>query len=1099
MRDCYYLFKHMFFRYSFLSIIISLSITGYGQEIEFKSEMNYNIDMFPKTPDDAVLGKFIDIPSGNYTGVATFTIPLYTFNVDGIDFPIELNYSTSGIKVNEIASRVGLGWGLNIANTSLSQQTIGTHDLHSDLGKRPIIESLSFSPDGSPLYNDDTYIACMILGIFPFDLERPVDAQPDIFTYSLPTGNGNFILDSDKKKGIPIPYNSLKITPLPLGMQIIDEAGTEYYFVKDFGVKSENSCVTTVTKFYGDSDPVYKLKKITTAKNKEIEFVYNKKANSNYVTTITEQRLLEKTIIGLDDLKVSYIPTPPKCINSTQNKEEILTQINFPGGKIFFQYNDDLTNNLERLDLPNDVFLTKVFVEDLNGNNIEEFTLEYSYFNSTPYTITTGFYQGVDKRLRLDKVIDNKTESEYELKYYDDFPLPNRLSNSQDYWGVYNGQDNASTSLPTTIYESMNYPNRKRLFLGADKSPNVNYGRLGNLKKIIYPTGGYTEIFYEADDFHNVYDNSHLETREYVYKDLSIHSSQSTTQEFSIEDKSYELEIYFTGENDNGSGTTNIENCNLKIYKNGSSTPLLDYQQYGDFYKYDSFEIGDYVVEITPGVDINTHEEINCTAYINWYEEKVLDNPIAQKIGTIRVNKIHSNDGNGGELIREFTYLDPNSNYNTSSGKNHGEEKFVALSTKESPVGTDGGIIKEFFLNNNPGWQINSVRGKSVGYEYVQEVFISSENPLLNYKKEYKFNNDEDLDNENYDSYSPINVFWPLYGLERGLLLNEKSFDIHNQLVSEKKYTYNFDTYFNQESSAYVEGASIVGYGLEIQLKSIFEGYSFNFNYQLYPIKNYWIKEMVIDQIEYLSSGEIESKTTFDYSNGYKHTYPISQRTTNSLGEVLKTEYEYPQDLISNYEQSSMMQELVDRNIISTPIITKSFNDGTVTSERRTWYGDYHGNILPSSIYAKRGEMNPNIDLDDRKITYDLYDPKGNLMQYTLENGTPVSIIWGYNGQYPIAKIEGINYGVIQTLANNLINASNQGNLSESHFESLRNVNGAIVTGYIYKPLIGVTKIIHPNGQQEIYEYDAAGRLERIKDHEGKILKEVEYHYQNQP
>lgn len=143
--------------------------------------------------------------------------------------------------------------------------------------------------------------------------------------------------------------------------------------------------------------------------------------------------------------------------------------------------------------------------------------------------------------------------------------------------------------------------------------------------------------------------------------------------------------------------------------------------------------------------------------------------------------------------------------------------------------------------------------------------------------------------------------------------------------------------------------------------------------------------------------------------------------------------------------------------------------------------------------------MNPNVDLDDRKITYDLYDPKGNLMQYTLENGTPVSIVWGYNGQYPIAKIEGINYGVIQTLANNLINASNQGNLSESHFESLRNVNGAIVTGYIYKPLIGVTKIIHPNGQQEIYEYDAAGRLERIKDHEGKILKEVEYHYQNQP
>ena len=72
-------------------------------------------DVFPKTPEAASLGKFIDIPSGNYTGVATFTIPLYEIEFDGEKVPIQLTYTTTGVKVGEIASRVGLGWALDLS------------------------------------------------------------------------------------------------------------------------------------------------------------------------------------------------------------------------------------------------------------------------------------------------------------------------------------------------------------------------------------------------------------------------------------------------------------------------------------------------------------------------------------------------------------------------------------------------------------------------------------------------------------------------------------------------------------------------------------------------------------------------------------------------------------------------------------------------------------------------------------------------------------------------------------------------------------------------------------------------------------------------
>lgn len=48
-----------------------------------------------------------------YTGVPDITIPLYTVQLKDFSFPVSLSYNASGIKVNEEATRVGLGWTLN--------------------------------------------------------------------------------------------------------------------------------------------------------------------------------------------------------------------------------------------------------------------------------------------------------------------------------------------------------------------------------------------------------------------------------------------------------------------------------------------------------------------------------------------------------------------------------------------------------------------------------------------------------------------------------------------------------------------------------------------------------------------------------------------------------------------------------------------------------------------------------------------------------------------------------------------------------------------------------------------------------------------------
>lgn len=68
----------------------------------------------PVSPTAASLGKFGIFPVNTNLGTTNISIPLYTIKQGDIELPISLSYNaTSGIKVNEEASWVGLGWTLN--------------------------------------------------------------------------------------------------------------------------------------------------------------------------------------------------------------------------------------------------------------------------------------------------------------------------------------------------------------------------------------------------------------------------------------------------------------------------------------------------------------------------------------------------------------------------------------------------------------------------------------------------------------------------------------------------------------------------------------------------------------------------------------------------------------------------------------------------------------------------------------------------------------------------------------------------------------------------------------------------------------------------
>ena len=161
-------------------------------------------------------------------------------------------------------------------------------------------------------------------------------------------------------------------------------------------------------------------------------------------------------------------------------------------------------------------------------------------------------------------------------------------------------------------------------------------------------------------------------------------------------------------------------------------------------------------------------------------------------------------------------------------------------------------------------------------------------------------------------------------------------------------------------------------------------------------------------------------------------------------------------------------------------------------------YFDFDHLVLPKEIWVAK-ETQPAHKI----MSYDLYGSKGNILQYTEESGTHVSIIWGYNESQPIAKIENFSYSTIPTtLIDAAQLASDTGTAAnvQSAINTIRSnplFKDAMITSYFYKPLIGVSGMTDPKGKTTYYDYDAMGRLKTVKDDENNILSANQYKYKN--
>jgi hypothetical protein len=83
-----------------LGLIIFINVLCYSQKLP---------QITPPSPTAQNFMRYGEIPVDYSTGVPNISIPIYTVKSKKLELPINISYHASGIKVNDIASEVGLG------------------------------------------------------------------------------------------------------------------------------------------------------------------------------------------------------------------------------------------------------------------------------------------------------------------------------------------------------------------------------------------------------------------------------------------------------------------------------------------------------------------------------------------------------------------------------------------------------------------------------------------------------------------------------------------------------------------------------------------------------------------------------------------------------------------------------------------------------------------------------------------------------------------------------------------------------------------------------------------------------------------------------
>ncbi|MEP3210688.1 MAG: hypothetical protein ABJN95_15910 [Maribacter sp.] len=455
----------------------------------------------PVSPNAASLGNYGLYPVNKNLGSAGVTIPIYTLTEKNITVPINLNYNMSGIRLNDLASWVGLGWSLN-AGGVIIRNTKGLPDL-SFLSTIPNLQNFAFNQ------SNWNYLFGATLGA--------KDTAPDEYAFNALGISGSFYFDRDSGEAIFDDATQVKIIPISEDeIQALLPDGTLLVFGKGF----DNSIATertdsNLSNLY-NSNPMGFISAwmLTEIISKDRQHSVSFKYKSTGMQEEYSRAASESVVVGTPTV------TPANATSQLSTgfyelstiSKQYLDQIVFDNGYIQFE------SSLNRPDLADDYQLDAVKVYTYDNADIPQLVDQFHFTYGTFLRSMANYSKDYDHTgsnfdlarqqnsrelsLKLTSVYRGATASKdtkHTFEYNERISLPWRGTTAQDSWGYAN--TNLGTLLPETT-TSVAGINEVPFTLGnGDRSPNENMMKAAVLEKIIYPTGGYTVFEQEANRF----------------------------------------------------------------------------------------------------------------------------------------------------------------------------------------------------------------------------------------------------------------------------------------------------------------------------------------------------------------------------------------------------------------------------------------------------------------------------------------------------------------------------------------------------------------------------------------------------------------------
>ncbi len=1064
-----------FLKFSLSFCFLLLSLYNFSQDLP---------EIIPLSPNAASIAKYGEVPIGYFTGTPNINIDLYTVNSRELSLPLRLSYHSVGNKVESIASWVGLGWSLgtipSISRTvrGIADEEGGYFSLYSGKTVKEFWELKDSNPS---LFNG-----------FAGDLHlKRKDSEPDIFYYNLPGESGKFFWNQEAQTFVTFPKSNTKILRDGNGFILIDQNGIQYIMdAIETNTPNGGNAIRTTWKA---------TEMIAASKKDRITFTYRDEFQIiKTANVVTKYHVLG----GLGHIP----PNEGSLLVTSRTVAKIIKKITFDQG--YIEFNEGSTT---REDLQGGGHLDHIAVYDNNNNLITKYQLiqRYKSGNGSSLGECSNAESYVRKWMLLDKLDQISKDDSSRLTHsftYNESNFPAcRRSAAQDYWGYYNGHDDNKNLIPSYNVPTFGYP---IVISGADRSIDPNKSQFGILKKITYPTKGYTVFSYENNEVRNdgiippqcVDDYVAMDGGDIFEPEDPIYPRHTETTQFTINNSISECNpleganVKFTIA-DPGCDLSNglASNCarfTIKGSKPGSNTIDITFPGSTFYLPNDTYEM-----KASFDQEIPNYQYFLFLA--EWTRTDTPSNPPKNKyIGGLRIKEIKNYTAeNTLSSNTEYSYGVARDSI-TSSG-----DIFVAPNFSNELQITyfaghpQGGVTNTqlYRVQATSNMQQVTYSGSPVGYSKVYEKKKGDKN--IGYT-EYTYSNARDEFAGHVFPYVPGESM----ELERGQLVGQKDylFDAETntyRIRREKRFSYSRHSYAS--TTLYPKSSFALKWGNY----SYGPGFQFAQNIVPYNTTSGWNSLSSERTISFDKNGVITSSQSYYHDNA-AHLLKTRVTSYNSDNKKLSTMLMYPQDVSP---VAPALQNLIDQNRLAAPIKTETIlsdtNENELSrSQQETIYRDWSTNlVLPEIVQTLKGKESTS-NQPEARLIYHEYDSYGNPVEVSKSDGVSISYLWGYNQKHPIAKLENASLSEVAIalgITQEVLKTYNEDNLSE--INDLRtNLPNAMITTYTYDPLIGVTSITDPKGYTIYYTYDDFNRLEFVKDAAGKLISENRYKYKGQ-